>query len=131
IARSGGRRRRNRGVQAEEVRLLGAGEVQPGYARQQDGNEIAAVDRVDRLQRAPIEEILEARDFRRRIQRLELCVVLRVRPVPSILLPERDDDLVDEWLAETRNLDPLAMLIVSAVRFKQAQVLPARARANP
>src|SRR5438477_526186 len=82
-----------------------AREVQPGHARQQDCLEVAAARRVDVLQRTSgvagrgrgaVEEVDDAGELGARVPSLELRVVLRILPVPVVLLAERDQDLVDE-----------------------------------
>ena len=57
-----------------------------------------------------------------------LQVVRRLRAVELVLLPERDDDLVDQRVAQPRDLHPLAARSLSCARFGHLQARGARSR---
>ena len=53
-----------------------------------------------------VEGVEDPGELRLQVVALELLVVGRVAAVPEVLLPERDDDLVDERLGEAGDLLP-------------------------
>src|SRR5439155_13231217 len=129
----------DRRVEPQPIRLVRAGEVQPRYAREQDLDEVAAVVLADghehasrmALRRRSVQRVLEPGHFGVEVQVLELGVVRGVGPVPEVLQPERDDNLVDQGFAETRNLDELAVAVGRPVLLEDTHLLPARTRIDP
>src|SRR5206468_10028490 len=58
----------------------------------------------------------------------EQIVPLRRSAVPSVLLPELDDDRVDQWLAEARDLHPGPRLDQATVLLADERLPPSRGR---
>ena len=60
IAGAGGRRRRNAGVESQQIGRPRPGEVEARHAGQQNRHEIGAIGRVDWRERAAVEQVLES-----------------------------------------------------------------------
>ena len=123
------RRRRDREVQPQLVgeRLAGEVEVRRLQARAEHGHEIRAVGLLERPV-LRVQLVQESRQRRARVVLLELLVLVRRRPVPLVLQLGRDQQLVDQRVAEPRDLDPPAPLRVAAllVGTRHAGALPVR-----
>src|SRR5256885_442141 len=132
------RARRDARVQAQQIRFSRSGEIESLDAGQQDGDEIGATGLRNRhqyaawvaLRRCSVQRILQPGDFGSRIEALELRIVFRIRSIPEIFLPERDDGFVDERLAQTRDLHEAAAIVAAAVLAQDAHTPAARARVD-
>ena len=139
VACSRRRRRRDAGVQADQVGLGRAGEVEVDRpadgtqvdAREQDRGEVVAARR-GRVVEHGVEAVLEPGHLGSQVVVEEVRVVGRVGRVPAVLLAERDHDLVDERVREPRDLHEVAgrprRLRVLA---EHLDALPAGGRVDP
>src|SRR5204863_8742847 len=104
IARAGGCGGCDRSVESQQVGWRRAGEVQVRYAGEQNRHQIGTTCDGDWRERAAVEQVLEARHLGSLVKPLELRVILRVRAVPAILEAQRNNDFVDQRLAQSRHL---------------------------
>ena len=86
---------------------------------------------VGRVVEYRVEGVHEARELGIRVPVLELLVLARVGRVPVVLLPDRDDDLVDERVAEPRDLDQRPVRVERPVTAEDPDLRPARAGVDP
>ena len=91
-------------------------------AVQQDQRQVAAPGRAG-VRKGRVQAIDEARKFRLEVVLLEDVVVPRSAGVPPVLEATRDDDLVDERVAQTRDLDPVATQLRCALGVEDARRL--------
>ena len=131
------RRRCDAGVQADQVGLGRAGEVEVDRpadgtqvdAREQDRGEIVAARR-GRVVEHGVEAVLEPGHLGGQVAVEEVRVVGGVGPVPAVLLAERDHDLVDERVREPRDLHEVAGRPRRAVSVEHLHALPAGGRVD-
>ena len=105
-------------------------EVQRRNAGEQHGDEIAAPAR-GRVVEDRVEAVHEARELGIRVPVRELAVLARIGRVPVVLLPDRDDDLVDERVAEPRDLDQRPVGVERPVTAEDPDLRPACAGVDP
>ena len=75
---------------------------------------------------ARVQAVDEPRRARDGVPIRELAVLAGIAGIPVVLLAERDDDLVDERIAQSRDLDQRAVGVDRAVTAEDADLGPAR-----
>ena len=112
VALSDGRRRRDRQVQPNLVCQGVPGEVEVRLLQtgQQHRDEVGAVVLLERAE-LRIQLVEQLGQDRARVVLLELLVFVRVGRVPLVLELRRDEQLVDQRIAEPRDLLPLGVLL--------------------
>ena len=109
--------------------LVVPGEVQTGHAREEDGLDVAA-GRLRRVVEHRVQRVGELRDLGAQVVRGEARVTRGIRGVPAVLLPERDDDLVDQGVGEPGDLHPAPLVAAPAVRVDDLDALAAGGRVH-
>src|SRR5439155_18836113 len=122
VALPDGRRRRDRQVQAELICTGLTGDVELGLfqAGEQHRDEVGAIVLLERAE-LWIELVEQLGQDRARVVLLELLVFVRVGRVPLVLELRRDEQLVDQRIAEPRDLLPLGVLLqdLAAAPFRE------------
>ena len=121
--------RRDRRVQPKLVGRARPREVEGRNARQQHRDEVVAPARRRRRQRG-VQNVDQRCQLRVEVVPDELRVVLRILPVPVVLLAERDQGLVDQRVPQPRDLHERAYVALPAVRPQDPELRPVGTRVD-